>query len=188
MVGKRVAVIAALVMVPLLGAAGCNGRTSGSPNSGGGASSGGDSGGSSGGSSSGGGSKKATASNSPASSSAGGGTSDSVGTVNLTFRGTSGSDSVSCSSISSEFTVSPNGGRIRWTALISDHDPDGPVPGRRPEGVSVEPSSGMLDPGNSQLVRVRGTFDGSDRHFWVKVLAPNRATSGAGVTLRFNCR
>jgi hypothetical protein len=186
MTSKRVAVIAALVMVPLLGAAGCNGKTSGSPSSGGGSSSGGDSGGSSGGSSSSG-SKKATASNNSASPDAGGGTGDSVGTVNLTFRGTSGSDSVSCSSISSEFKVSPDGGRIRWTALISDHDPDGPVPGRRPEGVSVEPSSGMLDPGNSQVVRVRGSFDGSDRHFWVKVQAPNRTGSG-GVTLQFNCR
>lgn len=178
-VSRRAAVIAAMVVV--LGAAGCQGKTSGSPSSGGGSGDGGS--GNSG--SSGGGSKKATDSNSVPS--AGGGSSDSVGTVNLTFRGTSGSDSVSCSSISSEFKVSPNGGRIRWTSLISDHDPDGPVPGRRPEDVSVEPSSGMLDPGDSQVVRVRGSFDGSDRHFWVKVQAPNRSGSG-GVTVQFNCR
>jgi hypothetical protein len=96
----------------------------------------------------------------------------SVGTPNVTFRGTDGTERVDCSDIVTEFKVSAFSGRIRWTATS---DP----------GVSVSPSSGELEDGQDVLVSIRGA-DADGDSFEVIVSAPNRAGSAAvGVT--FTC-
>jgi hypothetical protein len=175
MLTRSVAVVGALVVV--LGVGACGNKSGGSANPG-----------DPGGAKPGDGTSQVPKTTGPGSTGGSTGSpNDSDGTVEVTFRGTSGSDRVSCSSIASEFKVSANGGRVRWTTQLADHDPDGPVPSRTPEGVSVSPGSGTLDQGQSTVVRVRGNFDGRDRKFWVKVAAPNRTGSG-GVTLQFNCR
>jgi hypothetical protein len=114
-------------------------------------------------------------------------TDDSVGTVFTTMRGTNGSQRVSCDAIATEFKLEPNGGRIRWTAQALDRYTDKPwEPGSVASGVTVTPSSGVLDPGASQVIRISGSFTGPDRKFWVAVSAPNR-TGHSGSTIEFSC-
>lgn len=96
---------------------------------------------------------------------------DSKGTPVVTFRGTSGSDRVSCSAIDTEFKLEAYGGRMRWTA-------------QAPAGITADPSSGALDRDESTVIHVSGTSAGP---FSVVVQAPNRAGSGS-TSVQFTCR
>ncbi|HEV2256649.1 MAG TPA: hypothetical protein VGS06_26210 [Streptosporangiaceae bacterium] len=109
---------------------------------------------------------------------------NSVGTVYATQQGTNGTQNVSCDAIDTELLISPEGGQIRWTAggygTTSDSFPfvADPLP-----SVVVDPSSGVLDPGQSQILHISGTFDGAPGDsFYVEVNAGN-----SGSTLQLSC-
>lgn len=110
----------------------------------------------------------------------------STGTVLLTFRGTSGTDRVACSSIASEVKITAYSGRIVWTARAVDRQPTGwPIGGNSLSGVTLEPATGVLEEGGSTVMRIGGSIDGGSA-FWLAVSAPN--TSGHGYqTIQFNC-
>ncbi|MCK9932596.1 hypothetical protein MXD62_36580 [Frankia sp. Mgl5] len=99
-------------------------------------------------------------------------TPDSTGTPTVTQRGTSGTARVDCSSIDSELKISAFDGAIRWNAASAS-------------GVSVSPSSGFLDEGESEVVRIAGSYTGGGG-FDVVVSAPNRSGSGS-VNYPFTC-
>ncbi|WP_041255061.1 hypothetical protein [Frankia sp. EAN1pec] len=99
-------------------------------------------------------------------------TPDSTGTPTVTQRGTTGTDRVDCSSIDSELKISAYGGMIRWNAASAS-------------GVSVSPSSGFLDEGESEVVRVGGSYSDGEG-FTVVVSAPNQSGSGS-VNYPFTC-
>jgi hypothetical protein len=105
------------------------------------------------------------------------------GTVFVTMRGTTGTERVNCSNIVTEFLVSPTGAYIEWTAQAMDREPSsGRINGNRISTITLSPASGTVQPGQSQLVKVRGNYDGQDRRFWV----PVRNEFG-GVDLEFKC-
>lgn len=110
----------------------------------------------------------------------------STGTVQVTFRGTSGTDTVRCSAVNSELAVSANGGPIAWSAKAYDR-PSTKVPhdGTPIAKVTFDPPSGTLESGESAVVRIRGSFSGSQ--FYVEVSAPNNSGFSA-VTVPFTCR
>jgi hypothetical protein len=114
---------------------------------------------------------------------------DSVGTVFTTFRGTKGTDHVSCNAIDTELLISPNGGRIRWTATASDSSTDSyPFVGAPLPSVVLDPASGVLDPGQSQLLHISGAFDGGPgATFYVAVTAPN-SSGYSNNTLQLFCQ
>lgn len=97
---------------------------------------------------------------------------DSTGTVDVSQRGTSGTDRVDCSNIDSELKISARDGSVRWTAVPA-------------AGVSVLPSSGFLNEGESQVIHVGGRYTGAQT-FTVNVSAPSRAGS-SGVPAEFTC-
>ncbi|SNQ49541.1 conserved exported hypothetical protein [Frankia canadensis] len=97
---------------------------------------------------------------------------DSTGTVDVSRRGTSGTERVDCSNIDSELKISARDGSVRWTAVPA-------------AGVSVSPSSGFLDEGESQVIHVGGRYTGAQT-FTVNVSAPSRAGS-SGVPAEFTC-
>ncbi|MGW4897185.1 hypothetical protein ACWEQL_33725 [Kitasatospora sp. NPDC004240] len=114
-----------------------------------------------------------------------------LGSVQTTFRGTKGSERVDCSAIDTEFKVFPYKGKIRWTILVRDARPGAapPYPGSTPPGIVVSPGSGTLEDGQSQLVHLRGRFDGPGKRFWVLVTAPTSSGSSgsSGSILEFSC-
>jgi hypothetical protein len=98
---------------------------------------------------------------------------DTRGGPDVSFRGTTGTDHVDCARIATELKVSAYGGRIHWTATA-------------PSGVTISPSSGDLDEGDSQVLSIGGTYAGG-RSFPLKVSAPNRAGRGASTQTEFVC-
>ncbi len=100
-------------------------------------------------------------------------TPNSTGTVDVSQRGTSGTERVDCADIDSELKISAHDGSVRWTATPA-------------AGVSVSPSSGFLDKGESQIVHVGGSYSGGGG-FSVKVSAPSRS-GGGGVASTFVCQ
>lgn len=110
----------------------------------------------------------------------------STGTVLLTFRGTSGTDRVACSSITSEVKITAYSGRIVWTAQAVDRQPSGwPIGGNRLSDVTFDPPTGVLEEGGSTVMRIGGSFSGGGA-FFVAVSAPNSAGHGYQ-TIQFNC-
>lgn len=110
------------------------------------------------------------------------------GIVDVTMRGTNGTDRVSCSDIHSEFLVRPQSGTIRWTATAHDIDisfANGQVRALLP-GITVSPAEGLDGPGQNTLVRVTGSVDPPTKRFWIWVVPPNRTGSG-GVGVEFTC-
>ena len=107
------------------------------------------------------------------------------------MRGTSGDDHVACGAIQTEFAVSManDDGRVRWTSQIREIDPrQYPFDGNELRGITLEPATGLLELGQRQLVRVRGTFDGGPgSRFYVVVSALN-ATGTGWVSAEFTCR
>ncbi|MEV4319083.1 hypothetical protein [Actinocrispum sp. NPDC049592] len=95
-----------------------------------------------------------------------------------------GSDRISCGSINSEITVTAQG-RSQWTAEAKRTH----VQADRgiANGVTLSPSSGELDSGESATIRVQGSYDGVSKVFYVFVMTPNRSGSGGSV-LEFTCR
>ncbi|MCL9795831.1 hypothetical protein [Frankia sp. AgKG'84/4] len=144
------------------------------PYSGGGSGGGGSGGGGTGGGGTGGGSGGGS----------GGGTGDikpgpdpepkSTGAVDVSRRGTNGTERVDCADIDSELRISAFNGSVRWTAAPA-------------AGVSVSPSSGFLDEGESQVVHVGGSYAGGGG-FTVNVSAPSRSGGSGGVAAAFTCR
>jgi hypothetical protein len=113
---------------------------------------------------------------------------DSVGTVQTTFRGTDGRAQVSCDAIDTKLVITPHNGRIRWTAYAGGATKttypfvDGIV-----SSVTFDPPSGLLDPGQSQVLDISGSFTGSNgSNFYVAVAAPN-STGGGASTIEFFC-
>lgn len=96
---------------------------------------------------------------------------DTRGGHTVSFRGTTGTDHVDCARISTELKVSANGGRIHWTATA-------------PSGVTISPSSGDLDEGDSQVLRIGGSYDGS-RSFTLAVSTRNKP--GSSTQTEFAC-
>jgi hypothetical protein len=97
---------------------------------------------------------------------------DSIGTVNATLRGSIGRDHVACTAIDTELLISANEGRIRWTAIASDRTVGSyPFVGAALPGVVLDPPSGVLEPGQSQVLHVSGRHTGST--FYIAVIAPN---------------
>jgi hypothetical protein len=113
------------------------------------------------------------------------------GNLVSTFRQTSGSDAVSCGAVDTEFAVSmaSGDGKVRWTGQARDILPQRmPFPGSQLSGISLEPQTGLLEIGQRQVIRVRGTFDGRPgQQFWVVVSAPN-ATGSGWTSVPFTCR
>ncbi|WP_239405598.1 hypothetical protein [Frankia sp. Cj3] len=98
---------------------------------------------------------------------------DSTGTPNVTQRGTNATSRVDCASIDSKLKISAYHGAIRWKATSAS-------------GVSVTPSSGFLNEGESEVVRIGGSYSGGGS-FMVVVSAPNRTGSGS-VNAMFTCQ
>ncbi|WP_157554396.1 hypothetical protein [Nocardia crassostreae] len=111
------------------------------------------------------------------------------GIVSVTMRGTSGRYEVSCSDIHTEFKVTPSSGTIQWHATAHDIDISYARQDLRravlPD-VTISPSSGLLGPGESTVVRVGGSVAKPAKQFWVWVVAPNSAGEG-GVAIGFTC-
>jgi hypothetical protein len=114
--------------------------------------------------------------------------SDSVGTVGTTFRGTNGTDHVACSAINTELLIFPYDGRIRWTATASATKTDSfPYVGASLPSIVLQPSSGVLDLGQTQVLHISGTYDGgSGATFYVEVTAP-KSPGAPGNRLQLFC-
>src|SRR5438045_5038970 len=123
---------------------------------------------------------------SPATASSGRPNSD--GTVQVTFRGTQGSPNVNCSDINTEFLLSPATGTIKWNATPHDSDNiyDPQIRAMLPD-VTVDPASGLLGPGQSTVIHVRGHVAAPAKEFWIWVVAPNRGGTG-GIAVELACR
>ncbi|UGT65931.1 hypothetical protein LTT66_21745 [Nocardia gipuzkoensis] len=112
------------------------------------------------------------------------------GIVSVSFRGTSGRDRVSCNNIVTEFKVSPSSGTIEWDATAHDIDISFAAQDLRRAvlpGVVITPSSGILGPGESTVVKVSGSVATPAKRFWVWVIAPN-STGRGGVGVGFTCQ
>ncbi|WP_433726653.1 hypothetical protein ACQP0C_33845 [Nocardia sp. CA-129566] len=112
------------------------------------------------------------------------------GTVSVTLRGTHGSYDVACSDINTEFKVSPSSGTIDWAATAHDIDISFAAQDLRRgllPAVVVTPAAGLLGPGQSTVVRVRGSVAAPAKKFWIWVIAPN-STGRGGVGVEFTCR
>jgi hypothetical protein len=113
------------------------------------------------------------------------------GNIVATFRGTAGRDSVSCGSVETEFAVSMSSGdgTVRWTGQARDIMPERiPFEGSQLAGITLEPDTGLLELGQRQVIRVRGTFNGRPgQQFWVVVQAPNAIGTG-WTSILFSCR
>ncbi|MEV8440344.1 hypothetical protein AB0425_23440 [Actinosynnema sp. NPDC051121] len=115
-----------------------------------------------------------------------------TGTVTATRAGGQATEVVNCDAISSDVTVRANGGgRAQWTAEAKR---GAGFADSRATGVTVSPSSGELDEGQSTVVHVGGTLDPnnsannkSGKYFSVLVSNPNSGGRG-GVSLEFRCR
>jgi len=111
--------------------------------------------------------------------------SDSIGTVHATLRGTTGRDHVACTAIDTELLISANEGRIRWTATASDSTLGSyPFIGPALPGVFLDPPSGVLEPGQSQVLHVSGRHTGAT--FYIAVTAPNASGYSAN-TIALYC-
>lgn len=115
-------------------------------------------------------------------------TEEKPGVVQADIRGTKGTERVSCSAIETEFRVSADQGKVRWSLHIRDAAPGAraPYPGNTPPGIVADATSGTLENGQSRIVRLRGRFDGPGRAFFVVVDAPT-ASGSSGVTFKFSC-
>ncbi len=91
------------------------------------------------------------------------------GSVTTTFRGTSGTDRVACGAINTEFMVEAYNGWIEWTAVPVGTDPTFTNPGTPVSTVTVTPASGKLENGQKALVKVRGTYTGTNKKFYIRV-------------------
>ncbi|MGY2006318.1 hypothetical protein ACW9HC_04985 [Nocardia gipuzkoensis] len=112
------------------------------------------------------------------------------GIVSVSFRGTTGRDRVSCDNIVTEFKVSPSSGTIEWDATARDIDISFAAQDLRRavlSGVVITPSSGILGPGESTVVKVSGSVAKPAKRFWVWVVAPN-STGRGGVGVAFTCQ
>jgi hypothetical protein len=111
-----------------------------------------------------------------------------VGTVGATFDGTTGTAQVSCDAINSELAITANDGRIRWTAYAGSASSTGyPFVADTVSSVVFDPPSGVVDPGQSQVLHISGSFSGSSGdNFYVSVAAPN-ASGGSAGTIEFTC-
>lgn len=107
---------------------------------------------------------------------------DSRGTPSVTFRGTSGSDHVACPAIQSEFLVTAFGGRMNWSARAGRRTLTGyPFVDDLLDTVTLDPTNGTLEEGQSTLVRVGGHADVA-ASFFVAVAVRNGAQ-----TIEFLC-
>jgi hypothetical protein len=113
------------------------------------------------------------------------------GNLTVTMRQTQGTDRVACDAIQSEFAVSmaSGDGKVRWTGQVFATSPrQYPFGADELRGIALDPATGLLELGQRQLIRVRGTFDGgSGNHFYVVVSAPNSVGTGWS-SVEFTCR
>jgi hypothetical protein len=94
-----------------------------------------------------------------------------------------GSDRISCDSVDTEVELVAKDGTARWSASAK----------RSPnfadklaaQGVQVSPASGELDEGDSTVIRVRGSFDKTNKYFYVVVVSRDGSTSHS---VEFKCR
>jgi hypothetical protein len=94
-----------------------------------------------------------------------------------------GSDRISCDSVDAEVELVAKDGTARWSASAK----------RSPnfadklaaQGVQVSPASGELDEGDSTVIRVRGSFDKTNKYFYVVVVSRDGSTSHS---VEFKCR
>jgi hypothetical protein len=94
-----------------------------------------------------------------------------------------GSDRISCDSVNAEVELVAKEGTARWSASAK----------RSPnfadklaaQGVQVSPASGELKEGESTAIRVRGSFDKTNKYFYVVVGSRDGSTSHS---VEFKCR
>ncbi|HEV2635157.1 MAG TPA: hypothetical protein VGX23_08420 [Actinocrinis sp.] len=92
---------------------------------------------------------------------------------------------VDCTRLDLEVQLSPKSGTIQWTAVAQDSD-TGFVNANRLDGVTVDPSSGLLGPGQSETLHVSGSA-GTLPAFWIFASAPNAGGHDGG-SLEFDCQ
>lgn len=94
-----------------------------------------------------------------------------------------GSDRISCDSVDAEVKLVARGGTARWSAraMRTPHFADNLAA----QGVQVSPASGELAEGDSAVIRVRGSFDKTNKYFNVVVVSRDGSTSHS---VEFKCR
>ncbi|MFF7022722.1 hypothetical protein ACFY97_17185 [Streptomyces klenkii] len=102
---------------------------------------------------------------------------------------------VSCGDIHVDITLQAHYGRARWKAVAVDFEPrgtenDNPISpdtsANIARGVRLEPSSGVLESGQTQVLHIRGAYDPSFRpDFWVAIDSRSgRARESGGFVCR----
>jgi hypothetical protein len=109
-----------------------------------------------------------------------GGSSDAKGDADVAIAG---SDHVNCDTISADVQVTARDGKAAWTASAK-RSPDF-ADRLLAQGVSVSPASGTTDEGRSSTVHVRGSFDRTNKYFYVTVVSRENTTSHS---VEFTCR
>ncbi|MFE1561151.1 hypothetical protein ACFW6V_39980 [Streptomyces sp. NPDC058734] len=91
-----------------------------------------------------------------------------------------------CSALDIELTLSADHAPARWEAVALDYHPGAAryTDGNVPRGVVIEPAAGVVSPGGTRTVRVRGTFTGRLQRFWIVVQYPDFPQPGKGGTVR----
>jgi hypothetical protein len=168
-------ILAGMTVVSMaMGASACGTRTDPGGTSGGSGSSGSGSGGSSGSGGTGNGGSGGGAKTSEKQ------VSDDKGDVTPAI---SGSEQISCDSINSEVKLTVAGGTGHWTAAAKRSPNFADT--QSAQGVTVSPSSGELASGKSASLKVRGSFDKSNKYFYVVVVSRSGSTARG---VEFKCR
>jgi hypothetical protein len=109
-------------------------------------------------------------------------TEETTGSVDASI--VNGNEQISCNAIDTEVKVVATGGKAHWTASAkrSSEFADKLLA----QGVQLTPTEGVLEQGQSAVIRVRGSFD-QQKYFYVFLVTPTR-TGSAGRGVQFKCR
>jgi hypothetical protein len=109
-----------------------------------------------------------------------------AGSLRTTLRDTTGTERVSCPAISTEFRIIADFGWIEWTAIAVSQEPTFQAPDQQAGSVTVTPSSGKLEKDQSVLVKVRGSYSGTNKTFWIRA-QENSGTAASMNAVKFAC-
>jgi hypothetical protein len=109
-------------------------------------------------------------------------TEEATGSVDASI--VNGNEQISCNAIDTQVKVVATGGKAHWTASAkrSSEFADKLLA----QGVQLTPAEGVLEQGQSAVIRVRGSFD-QQKYFYVFLATPTRTGSG-GRGVQFKCR